>query len=325
MIRHSFASLTLIALVATCASAQEWATKMFSEREHDFGAVARGAETIHRFEFENKYLEDIHIAGVRASCGCTTPSVSKDTLKTWEKGAIVAKFNTDRFMGRKQATLTVTIDKPFYAEVQLNVTGYIRPDVVINPGMVNFGDVNQSSGASQKVQVSYAGRNDWTINDVRSVNEHFQVELGDAVRTGNKVTYDMLVHLKPNAPSGFFKDSLTIVTNDARNARLSLPISGKIASALTIAPAALSFGEVSMGDSAVKKVIVQSKEPFVVLQVDCGQNTGLTAPLQGLGVPQKVHVVPMTFEPLRQGDLQQQVVITTNVGSSNLLVTANVR
>ena len=80
----------------------------------------------------------VHISGVRASCGCTTPSISKDTLKTWETGAIIAKFNTDSFLGKKSATLTVTIDKPFYAEVQLNVAGYIRSDIVFNPGAVRL-------------------------------------------------------------------------------------------------------------------------------------------------------------------------------------------
>ena len=50
-------------------------------------------------------------------------------MKTYEKGAIVATFNTNSFHGQRGATLTVIIDKPFYAEVQLHVRGYIRSDV----------------------------------------------------------------------------------------------------------------------------------------------------------------------------------------------------
>ena len=52
------------------------------------------------------------------------------TLKTYEKGAIIAHFNTDTFSGQRGATLTVTIDKPFYAQVQLHVSGFIRTDVI---------------------------------------------------------------------------------------------------------------------------------------------------------------------------------------------------
>ena len=320
----AFAIIVVTACSGSFANAQDWATKMFTTREHDFGAVARGAETIYQFEIENKYVEDVHIAGVRASCGCTTPSISKQTLKTWEKGAIVARFNTDRFMGRKGATLTVTIDKPFFAEVQLQVTGYIRPDVVFSPGKVNFGEVSQAEGASQRVQVTYAGRSDWRVQDVRSVNENFEVELADPVRIGNKVTYDMMVHVKPNTPDGYFKDVLTVVTNDHRNARLTLPISGKVASALSIAPAALSFGEISVGDTVSKKVIVQSQKPFAILQVNTGQED-LTAPMDGLATPKTVHVLPVVFSPKKAGELNQQIVVTTDVGTSNFMVTSNVR
>ena len=35
--------------------------------------------------------------------------------------------------------MTVTIDKPFHAEVQLQVHGYIRTDVVVDPGQVALG------------------------------------------------------------------------------------------------------------------------------------------------------------------------------------------
>ena len=32
-------------------------------REHDFGTVARGAKAEYRFDFENLYMEDVHVAG----------------------------------------------------------------------------------------------------------------------------------------------------------------------------------------------------------------------------------------------------------------------
>ncbi len=119
-------------LAASPLFGQEWARKMFKVTEHDFGTCARNARAEYEFVFENLYMEDVHVAGVRTSCGCTTPSVVNPTLKTYEKGAILAHFNTDHFLGQRGATLTVTIDKPFYAEVQLHVSGYIRSDVDVS-------------------------------------------------------------------------------------------------------------------------------------------------------------------------------------------------
>lgn len=127
--------------VAASASAQEWAEKMFAVKTHEFGAVARAAKVEYAFEIVNPYKEDIHIASVRTSCGCTIPRIQKDTLKSWEKGAIIAEFNTRAFSGQRGARVTVTIDRPQYAEVQLQVHGYIRTDVVVDPGQVAFGQV----------------------------------------------------------------------------------------------------------------------------------------------------------------------------------------
>jgi hypothetical protein len=147
---HRAILLTILVSWASWASpacGQEWARKMFQETSHDFGVVARGAKSEHRFVLQNLYEEDVHIAGVRTSCGCTTPQISKQLLKTWEKGEIVATYNTRSFLGSRGATITVTIDRPYYAEVQLQISGYIRSDVVFDPGSVNFGEVEQGQPA----------------------------------------------------------------------------------------------------------------------------------------------------------------------------------
>ena len=67
------------------------------------GRVARGAKVYHDFVLENSFKEDIHIASVRTSCNCTTPEILKHDLKTWEKGAIRAIFNTRSFVGARAA------------------------------------------------------------------------------------------------------------------------------------------------------------------------------------------------------------------------------
>ena len=60
--------------------------------------------------------------------------ITKDTLKTFEESELVAVFNTRTYQGDRNATLTVTFDKPFYAEVQVHISGTIRTDVVLEPG-----------------------------------------------------------------------------------------------------------------------------------------------------------------------------------------------
>ena len=73
-----------------------WAEKMFETTEHNFGSVARGAKTEFEFKLKNIYVEDVHIESVRSSCGCTTPSIKTEMLKTYETGAIVARRNAEK-------------------------------------------------------------------------------------------------------------------------------------------------------------------------------------------------------------------------------------
>src|SRR5205823_5408471 len=187
MLRNVSVAIGLLLLVPATGPAKEWAQKMFQTMSHDFGHVARGAKAEFAFELQNLYEEDVHIADVRTSCGCTTPTITKPTLKTWEKGSIVATLNTRSFVGQRNSTLTVVIDKPFYAEVQLSIAGNIHSDVDFQPGSVAFGEVEQGTSAEQQVVVTYRGITNWQIADVRSANTNLEVELSDAIRQPGQV------------------------------------------------------------------------------------------------------------------------------------------
>jgi hypothetical protein len=294
---------------------------MFSVRVHDFGAVARGSKQQFTFELENKYEEDVHVASVRSSCGCTSPSVGKRTLKTWEKSEIVATFNTRSFLGQKGATITVVIDRPYYAEVQLRVDGYIRSDVVLDPGAVTFGEVEGAVGAERKVAISYRGRGDWRILDVVSTNKSFEVELDETARAGDRVEYEMVVRVRPGAPEGFFQDQLTLVTDDRRNARLAVPVEGKVKPAVTVFPKVVSF-VVNEGDEATKKLVIRGKAPFKILGVEC--DGGDCLKFETSSEARKVHFIPVTFHAKQKTEaLEHQVRIRTDVGEE-LVVTCQV-
>ena len=98
----------LVALLPAAASAvpSDWAAKMFTTTSHNFGTVAKGSKTEHRFVFRNIYKEDLHVVGVRTSCGCTSPTVTKKDLKTHETAEVVASFNTRTFQGQQARART---------------------------------------------------------------------------------------------------------------------------------------------------------------------------------------------------------------------------
>jgi hypothetical protein len=272
----------VLSISAGQAAAQEWAEKMFKQLDHDFGTVARGADTVYRFEVTNLYKQTIHLTNVRSSCGCTSPTIENAagervpsaTVKTHEKAYIVARFNTRTHVGQKGATLTVSIGPhPYLAEVQLHVHGHIRSDVVFNPGAVEFGEVYQGQASEQTVAVDYAGRSTWEIVDVTNDNDNFEVELKETQRNSNRVSYSLLVRLKSNVPVGYVKDQLTVVTNDTRaeSRRIPLFVSGHVRPEFSVTPSQLVLGDVPAGTQLTKKIVVRGKEPFKIVDVTCGE------------------------------------------------------
>jgi Protein of unknown function (DUF1573) len=285
---------TLIVLSASTLFAQDWAKKMFKVTDHDFGTCARNARAEYEFVFENLYLEDVHIAGVRTSCGCTTPSVINPTIKTYEKGAILAHFNTDRFSGQRAATLTVTIDKPFYAEVQLHIKGYIRSDVDIKPGSVQMGEVDQGTPVDQKVSINFGSSSQWRIESIKSANPYIKAQAVETSRGNGQTNYDLKVHLEPNAPVGYINDYLTLVINDDRGTQIPVLVEGRVDAGITVSPAALFMGVVQPGQKVTKLLIVKSKKPFKILAVNCDEKS-FEFDISAEDAPKTLHQIPVTF------------------------------
>lgn len=304
---------TLLVLLAAIspAAAKDWAQKMFAVTTHDFGHVARGAKTEYAFELQNLYEEDVHIAAVRTSCGCTTPSIAKEWLKTWEKGAILATFNTRSFQGDRKATITVVIDKPFYAEVQLNVAGYIHADVDFQPGSINFGEVPAGQAMEQTVTVTRNGSTNWQITDVQSANENLEVELSEPVRQGGRVAYNMLVRLKGDAPAGYLQDSLMLVTNDRAMPQVPIAVEGRVVPPLTVSPASLFVGVVAPGETVTKQLVVRAKTPFRITNIACEDSA---FQFKVGDQARAVHLVPVKFTaPTTPGEIERTIEIQTDL------------
>ncbi len=83
-------------------------TIAFQEDSYDYGTVNSGDVVKHTFEFTNTGDEPLVLKKVQASCGCTTPSWSKDPIAPGKTGTIVAEFNTAGKSGQQLKTITVT-------------------------------------------------------------------------------------------------------------------------------------------------------------------------------------------------------------------------
>jgi hypothetical protein len=306
----SFAWLFAV-LVCSPALGQDWAGKMFPVKRHNFGTIAQSAKAVYEFPIENLTNQDIHIASVRSSCGCTSPSIKNNhrTLKPGEKGAILASINSATFSGNRGATLTVTIDRPRWSEVQLQVSVLIRSDVALEPGSVQFGALDQGTPAEKRLQVSFPGRSDLRLLEVKCADPHVSAK---ATR-GARGTYQLSVRLDESAPAGYIHEYLTLVTNDRQSSQIPVLVEGQVVSGIAVSPNWLLMGVVRPGERVTKQIVVRSKQPFVIKRVTCGAD-GFVCNLPAAQQPKQIQIVPITFVAgNQQGKVSQTIHIETDL------------
>ncbi|MCA9131827.1 MAG: DUF1573 domain-containing protein [Planctomycetales bacterium] len=297
---------------------QEWIKSMFEETTHDYGTVPRGAKAEYAFKLVNKFQENVHIASVRSSCGCTIPRIEKAELKTYEEGAIVCEFNTRSFIGGKSAVVTVVFDRPYYGEMQLMVKGNIRSDIVTEPGEIQFGEIDQGTEKATSVQITHAGNSQWRISDVRSANHHLGVTLEPTIAQGGRVEYQMRVRIRGTAPIGEFSDQIVLVTNDQQYNLVTIPVRGSVLPPLVM-PVSVELGTVKQGELVRQRMLIKSNQEFAVTKVTCEDGRfSFTPTLEKKG---KVHIIPLEFTSDNVGAFREKVEVHTTLLEDNIATT----
>jgi hypothetical protein len=286
------AALAIAAWASTASATQ--LSSMFQVTSHDFGTVARAAKTEHRFLFDNPFNQPMHVRSVRTSCGCTTPSVETELVPVGGRGSILAKFNTGTHTGARSATLTVTIDKPSFAEVQLHVKGYIRSDVVFQPGEATFGNVMQGEAKSIEVALDYAGKPTWQINKVTSGDRFITVNQTEVSRQNGRVRYNLNIGITADAPAGPLDGEVIVHTNDRNLTTVPLRLVANITPEISVTPKSLSFGDVIQGEPIKQIFILKGYKPFTIRSID----SDLFEIEATLGEESKIlHALPLVISP----------------------------
>lgn len=117
-------STLCMALVAVAMMAQQ-PVITFEKTEHDFGKIQEdGGRVSTEFVFKNEGMAPLILSNVRASCGCTTPSWTKEPVEPGQTGKITVTYNPNGRPGRFQKTVTITSNA-----VEATTRVYIKGEV----------------------------------------------------------------------------------------------------------------------------------------------------------------------------------------------------
>jgi hypothetical protein len=100
----------------------------FSESLYDFGKIDEGQKVNHIFKFKNTGENPLVLQDARASCGCTVPEYTKDTIAPGASGEIKVIFDSSGKNGKIDKTVTVTANtEP--ATTDIKITGFVQKKV----------------------------------------------------------------------------------------------------------------------------------------------------------------------------------------------------
>jgi hypothetical protein len=214
--------ICLAALGAMAQSAIE-----FKKTTHDFGEFKEDAGVQrYRFELKNIGDSDLIVTNAQASCGCTTPSWSKEPIKPGKTGFVEAGYDPrGRGTGPFSKTITVMTNSKKTPVVTLTIKGSAKEkektiadlypreigDFRINNEYLNMGRVYPNKLSTQTFKIYNDTNLTLTISPINPIGKHLTISVEPSVvkpkQTAEiKVTYDA----KAKGDWGYMNDAFEL-------------------------------------------------------------------------------------------------------------------
>lgn len=183
-----FMALSAVAMVA------QQPVITFEKTEHDFGKINESDGRVSVvFNFKNEGMAPLVLSNVRASCGCTTPTWTKEPVEPGQTGAITVTYNPNGRPGRFQKTVTITSNA---SEGTKKV--YIKGEVIpkqakpVNQYKIEVGELNMKSKVLDLGTIKHGDKASGELEYTNLKKEAHKVELATNPQTNaflvNQVT-----------------------------------------------------------------------------------------------------------------------------------------
>ncbi len=252
----------------------------FAEKSFDFGTVQEeNGPVSHEFTFTNTGSVPLIISDVKASCGCTTPSWTKEPIPPGEKGSITAEYDPRNRPGTFSKTVSVTSNTEPNLTV-LHIKGMVQPkpktpedDFPTQIGHLrsryrsfNMGKVTTKEPFTKSFDIYNDGPEPIIFSSNAVTPSYIQVEVTpQELLPQQKGSINVILDAKARKSLGFSSDHIRLFTNEAEDSIKEFNVMSTIeeyfppmtqeelekAPRLTLERKAYDFGEINEG-SVVK-------------------------------------------------------------------------
>lgn len=221
-------SVVIISSSIFCNAQQKRATASFTDESHDFAKIneADGDATF-QFTFTNTGGEPLILKNVTASCGCTTPSYSREPVLPGAKGFITVTYHPQNRPGHFSKTITVTSNGDPETQ-QLNISGEVIPkkptladiypqvmdSLRMKSMQIAFGNISPSKLAVQSFEVYNSSSKPMKVA-FTNVPKFLTVKITpETIISNGKATIEATYDASVKADWGFVVDNIFLLIND---------------------------------------------------------------------------------------------------------------
>ena len=209
----------------------------------------------------------------------------------------------------------MTIDRPYYAEVQLQIRALVHSNVLMDPASLQFGTIEQGKPKEARVRLYRADFPNWQIQSVYCSDPNLQGQAVLVARQNGQVWYDVVVRLAAGAAPGYISNHIILTTDDPGMRQMPIQVEGQVQPTVVVSPADLFLGVVHSGDKITKPLVVRADKPFRIKSITSDKAAFVIA--NPSDEASTMHVVPVTFVAGAElGRVVKTIHIETDLGDA---------
>lgn len=177
-------------------------------------------------------------------------------------------FRTRGYQGPVTKTISVETNDPANRHVRLTLKGRVVSDVVVEPKIINFGNVNRRALPEPlSLKVTLRAGKDLRITEVRSENSFIAVTPTPGGRQGGTLEYS--VALTKEIPAGRVAGRIVVKTTSQSLPEVQVPVHALVEGNVRVLPPLVSLGMVRPGEKVTREFRVERTGdiPFSVEKV----------------------------------------------------------
>lgn len=182
--------------------------------QHDAGLLEERTEAV--FKFTNEGDQPVTVTGLKSTCGCTVPQLTKKDYLPGESGEIKAIFTYGARVGTQQKRITVQTDEPSDNRYTLSLITRIPEWISIEPRILRWKSGEEPK--PQEIRVKVMNPSTVEVETPEGDLQHFEMEKKEAVN--GELIYTIVPKSVMERSTEFLKFTARVTDGDNTRSRL---------------------------------------------------------------------------------------------------------